>query len=93
MDLDLTAVEEDLALVEGVDAGDALDEGRLAGAVVADEGHHLTGTDLEVDLVERLHGTEVFRHSPDVEDGPLLLAASATAMPPFVDSVRKWGRY
>ena len=35
------ALEEDLARVDGVDAGDALDERRLAGAVVADERHDL----------------------------------------------------
>ena len=40
-DRDLLAVEEHLALVHRVDAGDALDQRRLAGAVVADERHHL----------------------------------------------------
>jgi hypothetical protein len=34
---DVPALEEDLTRVDGVDAADALDEGRLAGAVVTDE--------------------------------------------------------
>ena len=41
VDVDRLAVEEDLAGVHRVDAGDALDQRRLAGAVVADERHHL----------------------------------------------------
>ncbi len=41
VDVDLLALEEDLAAVGGMDAGDALDQRRLAGAVVADERHHL----------------------------------------------------
>jgi hypothetical protein len=38
VDLDRLAVEEDLPLVGLVDAGEGLDQRRLAGAVVADEG-------------------------------------------------------
>ena len=41
-----------------MDAGDALDERRLAGAVVADEGDDLTGVDVEVDVGQHLHGAE-----------------------------------
>ena len=37
VDRDRLALEEDLAAVDGVDAGEALDQRRLAGAVVADE--------------------------------------------------------
>ena len=55
------AFEVDLALVERVDPGDALDQRGLAGAVVPDEGHDLSGRDLEVDLVERLHRAELLR--------------------------------
>ena len=44
------AVELDRALVGAVDAGDHLDQRRLAGAVVADEGDHLAFADVEVDL-------------------------------------------
>ena len=41
-----------------MDAGEDLDEGGLAGAVVADEGDHLAGVDPEVDVGERLDGAE-----------------------------------
>ena len=47
---------------------DALDERRLAGAVVADERHHLAGPDLEVDLGERLDGAEALRDPPQLEE-------------------------
>ena len=49
-DRDLLALEVDLALVDRVDPGDALDQRRLAGAVVADERHHLARAHLEVDV-------------------------------------------
>ena len=54
VDVDLTALEEDLTAVRRVRARDALDERRLAGAVVADERHHLAGAHLEVDVREGL---------------------------------------
>jgi hypothetical protein len=50
-----------------VDAGDALDERRLAGAVVADESHDLPGADLEVDVRQRLHGAERLREVANLE--------------------------
>ena len=49
-DRDLLPVEPGLALVDRVDAGDALDQRRLAGAVVADERHDLARAHLEVDV-------------------------------------------
>ncbi len=61
VDVDGLALDENLAFVERIDAGNALDQRRLAGAVVADEGHHLSSAHLEVDLVERLHGAERLR--------------------------------
>ena len=68
VDRDRLAVEEDLAAVGVVDAGDALDQRRLAGAVVADERHHLAGAHLEVDVGERLDRAEVLRHSAKLEE-------------------------
>jgi len=41
-----------------VDAADALDQGRLAGAVVADERGDLAGRHREVDLTQYLHRAE-----------------------------------
>ena len=68
VDRDRLAVEEDLAGVVAVDAGDALDERRLAGAVVADERHDLAGPHLEVDIGQRLHGAERLREVADLEE-------------------------
>ncbi len=58
VDVHLFPLEQDPAAVSGVSAGDALDERRLAGAVVADERHHLAGADLEVHVYEGLDRTE-----------------------------------
>ena len=68
VDIDMAALESDLALVEGVDPDDALDQGRLSGPVVADESHDLTAADLEVDLVERLNRAERLRDAPRLEE-------------------------
>ena len=67
MDADRLALEEDLAAVGGVRAGDRLDERGLARAVVADESHHLAASDLEVDVGERLHGPEGLRDVAELE--------------------------
>ena len=48
-------------------AGDALDERRLAGAVVADERHHLAGLDLEVDVGQRLDRAERLAEVADLK--------------------------
>ena len=50
-----------------MDAGDALDERRLAGAVVADERHDLAGAHLEVDVGQR-HRAERLREVADLEE-------------------------
>jgi hypothetical protein len=65
---DLT-VEEDLAAVDRVDARDGLDQRRLAGAVVADERHHLAVADLEVDVRQRLDGSERLGDVAELEGG------------------------
>ena len=57
-----------VAGVEGVDAGDALDQGGLAGAVVADEGGHLAGVDVEVDVVQDLHGAEALVDASEAQE-------------------------
>ena len=68
VDRDGLAVEEDLAGVVAVDPGDALDERRLAGAVVTDERHDLAGAHLEVDVGQRLHRAERLREVADLEE-------------------------
>jgi hypothetical protein len=47
-----------LAAVGCVDPRDALDQDRLAGAVITRERGHLPGGDLEIDVRERLDRTE-----------------------------------
>ena len=49
---DALAVEEDVAAVGRVDAGDEVEERRLARAVRADEAHDLAVADVEVQLVD-----------------------------------------
>ncbi len=67
VDADRLALEEDLAAVGGVRAGDGLHERGLARAVVADERHHLAAPDLEVDVGERLHRPEGLRDVTKLE--------------------------
>ena len=67
VDRNRRAVEEDLAAVGRVDPGDTLDQRRLAGAVVADERHHLACPHLEVDIGERMHRAEVLRYPAKLE--------------------------
>ena len=55
--------------VHRVDPGDALDQRRLAGAVVADERHHLAVAHLEVDVGQRLHRAERLGDAAELEDG------------------------
>ena len=57
-EVDLCPVEQDRAGVEGEVARQRLDQGGLAGAVVADQGDDLTGMDVEVGGVEGSDGTE-----------------------------------
>ena len=49
------AVEQDLPVVRRQDAVDHLDEGRLAGAVLAEEGVDFAGPDAEMDVVVGAH--------------------------------------
>src|SRR5262249_11445821 len=58
----------DLPAVGGVGAGDALDEGGLPRAVVADERHHLAAPNLEVDLGQRLNRPERLRNAAKLEN-------------------------
>ena len=53
------ALEEDLARVHLIDAGQALDQRRLTGAVLAQQGVHFAGAEREVHLVQRLDAGEL----------------------------------
>ena len=52
-----------------VDAGDAAGEHRLAGAVVAAQRGDLAGGEIEVDLIQRLHRTEVLVQAAHGQEG------------------------
>src|SRR5882757_4575357 len=52
------AIEQHVALVRGVNAGDDVEHRRLARPVGADQAADLAGLDIEVDAVEHLHAAE-----------------------------------
>ena len=54
------------------DARDALDQRRLPGAVVADEGHDLAVPHLEVDVGQRLHRAERLRDASELKERSLV---------------------
>src|SRR5919206_150926 len=68
VDRDRLPLEQDLAAVDGVDAGDALDQRRLAGTVVADQRGHLPRVDREIDVVEDVDRAEPLVQLADLED-------------------------
>ena len=61
------AVEEELALVDLVHAGEHLHQRRLAGSVLADQRVHLAGAQVEVHVLERLDAGEALAHPLDVQ--------------------------
>src|SRR5690606_5364341 len=68
-DGDLPALPADRAAVRRVGPGDHLDQRRLAGAVVAEQGHDLAGRDGQVDVAERLYGAESLGNPGQLQDG------------------------
>ena len=69
VELDTLPPERRLAVVRRLHARDRLDQGRLAGAVVAQEAHDLAGPHLQVDLLHGFDGAEALRHSLQREEG------------------------
>ena len=61
-------VEEDLAAVGAVDAGDQVEERRLAGAVRADHADDLALVDVQVEPVDHLQAAEGLRDPLQLED-------------------------
>ncbi len=61
------AADEDAARVRTVGAGEHLDECRLARAVLAEQGVHLAGAQIEIDAVERDHAGEGLAHALHAE--------------------------
>src|SRR5690606_14022805 len=76
----LLALEAHDAAVVGLDAGEALDEGRLARAVVADERGDLAGEGLEVDALEHVDRAEALDDVGELDEGGVSHRA-----PPFWD--------
>ena len=60
--------QPDLARVRLVHAGEHLDQGRLAGAVLADQGVHLAGVGGEVHAGQGMHAGEALVDVPDGQD-------------------------
>src|SRR5712692_3537059 len=65
--MDLLPVPEDVAVVWQIDAGDALREYGLAGAVVTAQRRDLAGGKIQVDAVQGLHRTEVLVKTANLE--------------------------
>src|SRR5262249_28763494 len=63
------AVELHLASLATLDAGDAVEHGRLAGAVGPDDAEYLAPIDLEADIIDRQHAAEPVGQVGDLEDG------------------------
>src|SRR5262249_12250000 len=61
------AIEDDAASIGSVDAGDDIEERRLAGAIGADQPENFVGSDREIEPVERQYTTEVLGQSLHVE--------------------------
>src|ERR1019366_8350480 len=57
-------VPEDLAVARLPDSGYGLDQGRLASAVVADQGSYLADRDVEVDVGQSMDRAEVLAYPP-----------------------------
>ena len=60
LDLDGAPLKVDLALVDAIDAGEDLHEGRFAGAILADQPQYFAGMHLQADIIQRLHAWKRF---------------------------------
>ena len=70
-----------LAAVGVVDAGDDLDQRRLAGAVVADDGMHLTAAQLEARIGEGDDLAEMLLDPGDNQDDIVVIHCLITLAP------------
>ena len=85
-ELDRLAVEQDLALVRPVEAGEDVRERALAGAVLAEQRVHLADRDLEVDAVVRDDAGEALR---DPVHRHCQAAPVGAAVAECVDAIRR----
>ena len=68
-DVKWLAIHQKLAGVGVVEAGHDLDQGRLAGTVLAQQGMHFTRVQRDVCAVEGARGTEALGHCAHLEHG------------------------
>ena len=66
--LDFAVADEDLAGRREEDAGHHLDQGRLAGAVVADQADDLIASYGDMDVAQRVDGAEILLHALQTDD-------------------------
>ena len=59
------AVDENLAVVRSDNSRHHLDQGGLAGAIVAEKSDHFAGANMEVQIRKRLDVAITLRHAPD----------------------------
>ena len=78
---DRLAEELDLARVGAVRAGQDLEQRRLAGAVLAEQGVDLGRPDFEMDVLERLHAGEALADAGHLEDRTVRLCLKLTKAP------------
>ena len=67
--LDFAIADKDLSGGRGEDAGHHLDQGGLAGAVVADEADDLVAPYSDMDVAQRVDGAEIFLDALQTDDG------------------------
>src|SRR5690606_34644130 len=67
VDVDVLAVETECSRIDAVNAGETLDQRRLAGTIVADQRRHLAGIDTEIDVVQYVHGAEALVDAEHLE--------------------------
>lgn len=68
-DGDGIAIDEDLAMIGLVDAVQHLQQGGLAGTILADEADNLALADGEAHIVQRLHAGKALGNAADFKDG------------------------
>ena len=76
---DVLAKEEDLAGVGGVDAGNVVEDGGLAGAVGADQTVDLAVFDLDGEIIDGVNAAEVLLHILHFQHGDSVFSAHYSA--------------
>ena len=72
-----------VAGIGAVDAGEHLDQRRLAGAVLAEQRMHLAGAHVEIDRIERQRAGEALGEAGDLEQGPVASSVMCLALARF----------